>query len=227
MTASRKLDEVAIQYKKTNSDESFLELVTMLDAFIARECQYAYRTIRHSSWFRSLSFNDLRQELLIHLRCTLERWDRELGASFFTYYYTSKPRFHLIQRVIPKYRHVLSTDFQSRGESQSPLRNRLYRMEFTTEGPGKSEWNVDIPVIDTRFDALEVSEISSLLISLSESVLDERQRDILWRRIDGETLISISEYYEITKERVRQIENQSIEKLKNAWIAHQSLGAIE
>ena len=52
------------------------------------------------------------------------------------------------------------------------------------------------------------------LIEKLKNFLDERDYSILIRRMNGETLISIGKDYGITRERIRQIENEGKQYLK-------------
>jgi RNA polymerase sigma-32 factor len=68
-------------------------------------------------------------------------------------------------------------------------------------------------------EAQEVSEHNSQELSMALSSLDDRSKDIIARRYladEKETLHDLADEYNVSAERIRQIENGALKKLKAA-----------
>lgn len=71
-------------------------------------------------------------------------------------------------------------------------------------------------------DVEDSAELSEKLASVKEASkhLSDREREVVQRRLDGETLSDIAEDFGATKERIRQIEERATERLKRMASVH-------
>jgi len=79
--------------------------------------------------------------------------------------------------------------------------------------PGYEELSLSEFIGDKRYN-FEERGVNHLLIENIFKVLKDREKNILYLKIKGETLESIGQKYNLTKERVRQIEKRALEKAK-------------
>ncbi len=75
------------------------------------------------------------------------------------------------------------------------------------------------------FNAIEV--VNQLLRSLSSKESDVVRRRFGLMKNGKETLETIGSYYNVTRERIRQIENQSITKIKGSPVFHDVMSPVE
>lgn len=79
--------------------------------------------------------------------------------------------------------------------------------EFSNDDLVDGETTLDVVLMRE-----EDSEVKNLVNSLM-SILTEREKDIILRRLDGETLLDIGTSYGVCKERIRQIETAAKKKM--------------
>lgn len=156
----------------------------------------------------------------------LQAWDRNKseckGSGFLTYVYYwifSEARrmmmqehrgiISLPQNNIPAEReHELPTGWVAYDESIGDADDGMSAGDFTCYHNG-------------IYGSLEArgqgsDEVGEVLRKISKKVLTRTEHDVVWRHMDGETLQSISKTYGRTRERIRQINNKALGKMRQA-----------
>ncbi|GAA0451065.1 RNA polymerase sigma factor RpoD/SigA [Sphingomonas koreensis] len=91
------------------------------------------------------------------------------------------------------------------------------------DGNGSTLGDLMADTADRPDEAVELLDIRAAVRSLVDDIQDERARDIVKRRFgfDGpdETLQEIGDRYEVTRERIRQVEAKTLDKLEKRAIA--------
>ena len=71
-------------------------------------------------------------------------------------------------------------------------------------------------VVEKKADGTEVCRLArDSIFELIENIVDAKHREMLKRRLDGDTLDEIGRTYGVSRERIRQIEAKALRKLKN------------
>ncbi|ABR48303.1 RNA polymerase, alpha subunit domain protein [Alkaliphilus metalliredigens QYMF] len=71
--------------------------------------------------------------------------------------------------------------------------------------------------IDLLYDDRFVAIYNSFVIG-AKDYLNDKEYDVIWQRIQGKTLVDVGKTKDVSKQRIRQIEEKAIKKLNNASI---------
>ncbi len=154
---------------------------------------------------RRVGFEDLLQHGYIGLICGAQRWDESRGVRFSTYAW-----FWIRQTVLRACQQadLIRIPCYLRGRQRSDLRRRLHcesLQDLLAVGEEPQARAADL-------DPGDLAEILEAVDTLGE----RHRRVVRWRFLHGWTLEAISRQLGVTKERVRQILDAAVAKLRIA-----------
>lgn len=171
-----------------------------------------YKWSRKYSW-SGVDDDDFKQLSILAIICAIRKFDVDKGLNFTSY--------------LEKWMHAYFGQYAMRNAniirpSSQFLNHKSFtgeRRRFAEEYKKYSYENIDDEDCNVQLE-YEVDFDRRILREemrkFAQRILSNKRYDILMRRCNEETMQSIADSYHISKERVRQIELESIKKIKEA-----------
>jgi len=194
-------------------------------------------------WFskgkeRDLSFEDLFQEGVIGLSKAVEGFDYRRNNKFSTYAFwwiereiRRKVEDYLPIRIPRGRQEKIRRELKSLEEQQKvfategktgprraaeaeidSLTGSLYPSAMSLDGSGKSLSSPQLPIGEQVFQGIERKKIKE---AFRAAELTEQERRVLINFLQGETLADIGRFLGLSRERIRQLKELALEKVKN------------
>jgi RNA polymerase sigma-32 factor len=195
------------------------EKTASVDELVLSHAPLVYRMAHNFSRY-GVDRDDLIQEGNIALLIAAERFDRERGLRFSTYamFWIRQRMQDLVMNLNSIVRRPLSTKFKSGFFKNRP------RTDVSTETPiGFDGLTLGDTLVspdagpDAIVEEMIEAEAAKKAIRRGMRFLNSREREIVAARHLGdkpETLESLGSKYGVTRERIRQIEERALQKLR-------------
>lgn len=115
---------------------------------------------------------------------------------------------------------AIDVDHSKLSSEHSSLLSVLSPWHYSIEGDADLDaLQIEDESVDTELEVASKIEIENLCRAIDQTDLTDRERDILRVRFQDDTLTlrEVSEKYDISMERVRQVQNRALEKIRKTF----------
>ena len=228
----------------------FKPLTPEEETLVLKNIGFAHQIAAEHCNPKNENFDDFIQVAKLGLMEAAKRYDPSLGLTFLTYavwwirqkcitqsqdrvvrrpinHFNRSVRFADIEMAQQLGRFpTLDEVFDRVGVSQSEGLNQVAlftpdsSMDYQADGFDDTFGNFFAPTDPTQEDQVDRERLQKV-VKTALKRLDPRSRDIVLLRQQGWTLKQIGEKYDLTRERIRQIENSAFKKLREALLKKQ------
>ena len=203
-----KLTTKAIEFSTTGSEEAFEYVVKKLEPWLSHQSYCAHLMLNLYDGYQ-ISVDDCRQELLIKLINAIKNYNVSRGCQFLTYLMNNHATYAVVQRTSQFHQFNIPRSILEDGcvlPSSVPIA-QVNERNCGCYGP-RQEY------------AAEVKDLHKHVTEIMSELLSAREVIFLTLRSEGLNLQEIGDRFNISRERVRQIESRSYKKIKEVFEKH-------